>query len=223
MSSRHRFAHRRDAGRLLGERLSELRVQHPVVLGLARGGVPVAFEVARALDSPLDVLVVRKLGVPFHTELALGAIGEDDTEVLNAELIERLGISTGQVAAVIKRERAELARRVDLYRRDRTPLELTGRTAIIVDDGLATGATAHVAVNVARARGAKNVIVAVAVSPPETIAELERLDVEVISLLVPSEFQAVGEWYDDFTQTSDDDVTSLLRQSTVREPGRDTD
>ena len=223
MSSRHRFAHRRDAGRLLGERLSELRVQHPVVLGLARGGVPVAFEVARALDSPLDVLVVRKLGVPFHTELALGAIGEDDTEVLNAELIERLGISTGQVAAVIKRERAELARRVDLYQRDRTPLELAGRTAIIVDDGLATGATAHVAVNVARARGAKNVIVAVAVSPPETIAELERLDVEVISLLVPSEFQAVGEWYDDFTQTSDDDVTSLLRQSTVREPGRDTD
>jgi putative phosphoribosyl transferase len=193
------------------------------VLGLARGGVPVAFEVARALDSPLDVLVVRKLGVPFHTELALGAIGEDDTEVLNAELIERLGISTGQVAAVIKRERAELARRVDLYQRDRTPLELAGRTAIIVDDGLATGATAHVAVNVARARGAKNVIVAVAVSPPETIAELERLDVEVISLLVPSEFQAVGEWYDDFTQTSDDDVTSLLRQSTVREPGRDTD
>jgi putative phosphoribosyl transferase len=223
VSSRHRFAHRRDAGRLLGERLSELRVQHPVVLGLARGGVPVAFEVARALDSPLDVLVVRKLGVPFHTELALGAIGEDDTEVLNAELIERLGISTGQVAAVIKRERAELARRVDLYQRDRTPLELAGRTAIIVDDGLATGATAHVAVNVARARGAKNVIVAVAVSPPETIAELERLDVEVISLLVPSEFQAVGEWYDDFTQTSDDDVTSLLRQSTVREPGRDTD
>ena len=223
MSSRHRFAHRRDAGRLLGERLSELRVQHPVVLGLARGGVPVAFEVARALDSPLDVLVVRKLGVPFHTEAALGAIGEDDTEVLNAELIERLGISTGQVAAVIKRERAELARRVDLYQRDRTPLELAGRTAIIVDDGLATGATAHVAVNVARARGAKNVIVAVAVSPPETIAELERLDVEVISLLVPSEFQAVGEWYDDFTQTSDDDVTSLLRQSTVREPGRDTD
>jgi putative phosphoribosyl transferase len=223
VSSRHRFAHRRDAGRLLGERLSELRVQHPVVLGLARGGVPVAFEVARALDSPLDVLVVRKLGVPFHTELALGAIGEDDTEVLNAELIERLGISTGQVAAVIKRERAELARRVDLYQRDRTPLELAGRTAIIVDDGLATGATAHVAVNVARARGAKNVIVAVAVSPPETIAELERLDVEVISLLVPSGFRAVGEWYDDFTQTSDDDVTSLLRQSTVREPGRDTD
>ncbi len=223
MSSIHRFAHRHDAGRQLGERLSELRVQHPVVLGLARGGVPVAFEVARALNSPLDVLVVRKLGVPFHTELALGAIGEDDTEVLNAELIERLGISTKQVAAVIERERAELARRVDLYRRDRTPLELAGRTAIIVDDGLATGATAHVAVNVARARGAKNVIVAVAVSPPETIAELERLDVEVISLLVPSEFRAVGEWYDDFTQTSDEDVTSLLRQSTIREPGRDTD
>ena len=198
-------------------------MQHPIVLGLARGGVPVAFEVARALNSPLDVLVVRKLGVPFHTELALGAIGEDDTEVLNAELIERLGISTKQVAAVIERERAELARRVNLYRRDRTPLELAGRTAIIVDDGLATGATAHVAVNVARARGAKKVIVAVAVSPPETIAELERLDVEVISLLVPSEFRAVGEWYDDFTQTSDDDVTSLLRQSTIRERGRDTD
>ena len=223
MSSRHRFANRRDAGRQLGARLSVLRVKNPVVLGLARGGVPVAFEVARALDSPLDVLVVRKLGVPFHTELALGAIGEYDTQVLNAEVLQRLGISTRQVAALIERERAELARRVELYRVDRTSLELAGRTAIVVDDGLATGATAHVAVNVARARGAEKVIVAVAVSPPETIAELERLDVEVISLLVPSQFRAVGEWYDDFTQTSDDDVTSLLRQSTSKETERDND
>ncbi len=223
MSSRHRFANRHDAGRQLGERLSARRVQHPVVLGLARGGVPVAFEVARALDCPLDVLVVRKLGVPFHTELALGAIGEFNTEVLNTELIEHLGISASQVAAVIERERAELARRVDLYRVDRTSLELAGRTAIVVDDGLATGATAHVAVNVARARGAEKVIVAVAVSPLESIAELERLDVEVISLFVPSGFRAVGEWYDDFTQTSDDDVTTLLRQSTGKETGRDAD
>ena len=223
MSSHRRFAHRHDAGRQLGERLSELPVQNPVVFGLARGGVPVAFEVARALNSPLDVLVVRKLGVPFHTELALGAIGEDDAEVLNAALIERLGISTGQVATVIESERAELARRVDLYRVDRHSLMLAGRTAIVVDDGLATGATAHVAVNVARARGAEKVIIAVAVSPPETIAELARLDVEVISVLVPSGFRAVGEWYDDFTQVSDDDVTSLLRQSKSKEPDRDTD
>jgi putative phosphoribosyl transferase len=198
-------------------------VEHPIVLGLARGGVPVAFEVARALARPLDVLVVRKLGVPFHTELAFGAIGEEDTRVLDTEMIQRLGLSRKSVEATIARERTELTRRVELYRSNRTALELLGRTVIVVDDGLATGATARVALEIARTRGAEKIIVAIPVSPPETIAELKGLAVEVISLQVPLGFQAVGEWYDDFTQTTDDEVTSLLRRSSIKETGRDTD
>ena len=223
MSTQNRFRDRRDAGRQLGVRLSQLQAEHPIVLGLARGGVPVAFEVARALASPLDVLVVRKLGVPFHTELAFGAIGEEDTRVLDTEMIQRLGLSRKRVKATIERERIELTRRVELYRSNRTPLELLGRTVIVVDDGLATGATARVALEIARTRGAEKIIVAIPVSPPETIAELKGLAVKVISLQVPLGFLAVGEWYDDFTQTTDDEVTSLLRRSSIKETGRDTD
>jgi putative phosphoribosyl transferase len=223
MSTHHRFRDRRDAGRQLGECLSQLQAEHSIVLGLARGGVPVAFEVARALASPLDVLVVRKLGVPFHTELAFGAIGEEDTRVLDTEMIQRLGLSRKRVKATIERERIELTRRVELYRSNRTPLELLGRTVIVVDDGLATGATARVALEIARTRGAEKIIVAIPVSPPETIAELKGLAVKVISLQVPLGFLAVGEWYDDFTQTTDDEVTSLLRRSSIKETGRDTD
>ena len=223
MSTQNRFRDRRDAGRQLGVRLSQLQAEHPIVLGLARGGVPVAFEVARALASPLDVLVVRKLGVPFHTELAFGAIGEEDTRVLDTEMIQRLGLSRKRVKATIERERIELTRRVELYRSNRTALELLGRTVIVVDDGLATGATARVALEIARTRGAEKIIVAIPVSPPETIAELKGLAVKVISLQVPLGFLAVGEWYDDFTQTTDDEVTSLLRRSSIKETGRDTD
>jgi putative phosphoribosyl transferase len=223
MSTQNRFRDRRDAGRQLGVRLSQLQAEHPIVLGLARGGVPVAFEVARALASPLDVLVVRKLGVPFHTELAFGAIGEEDTRVLDTEMIQRLGLSRKRVKATIERERIELTRRVELYRSNRTALELLGRTVIVVDDGLATGATARVALEIARTRGAEKIIVAIPVSPPETIAELKGLAVKVISLQVPLGFLAEGEWYDNFTQTTDDEVTSLLRRSSIKETGRDTD
>ena len=213
MSSPRKFRDRSEAGRLLGERVKYLKSEQPIVLALARGGVPVAFEVAQALHGPLDVLVVRKLGVPFHPEVAFGAIGEDDTQVLNTKLVQRLGISREGITAVARRERAELLRRVALYRGDRAPLELVGRTVMIVDDGLATGATARVAVEVARARGAKRIIIAVPVSAPEAAAELGRLADEVISLQVPTQFQAVGEWYEDFNQTTDDEVTSLLRKS----------
>ena len=213
MSSPRKFRDRSEAGRLLGERVTYLKSEQPIVLALPRGGVPVAFEVAQALHGPLDVLLVRKLGVPFHPELAFGAIGEDDTQVLNTELVQRLGISREGIAAVARRERAELLRRVALYRGNRAPLELVGRTVVIVDDGLATGATARVAVEVARARGAKRIIIAVPVSPPEAAAELGRLADEAISLQLPTQFQAVGEWYEDFNQTTDDEVTSLLRKS----------
>jgi putative phosphoribosyl transferase len=213
MSSPTKFQNRSEAGQLLGERLGYLASERPVVLGLPRGGVPVAFEVAQALASPLDVLVVRKLGVPFHPELAFGAIGEDDAQVLNTRLVQRLGLSKDTIAEVARHERAELIRRVEFYRGDRTALALIGRTVVIVDDGLATGATARVAVEVARARGAKRIIVAVPVSPREAVAELRTLADEVISLQVPTRFEAVGEWYEDFNQTTDDEVTSLLRKS----------
>jgi putative phosphoribosyl transferase len=213
MSSPTKFQNRSEAGQLLGERLGYLASERPVVLGLPRGGVPVAFEVAQALASPLDVLVVRKLGVPFHPELAFGAIGEDDAQVLNTRLVQRLGLSKDTIAEVARHERAELIRRVEFYRGDRAALALIGRTVVIVDDGLATGATARVAVEVARARGAKRIIVAVPVSPREAVAELRTVADEVISLYVPTQFEAVGEWYEDFNQTTDDEVTSLLRKS----------
>ncbi len=213
MSSPTTFQDRSEAGQLLGERLGYLTSERPVVLGLPRGGVPVAFEVAQALACPLDVLVVRKLGVPFHPEFAFGAIGEDDAQVLNTQLVRQLGLSKDTIAEVVRHERAELIRRVELYRGDRPALALIGRTVVIVDDGLATGATARVAVEVARARGAKIIIVAVPVSPREAVAELRTLADEVISLLVPTQFQAVGEWYEDFNQTTDEEVTSLLGRS----------
>lgn len=183
--------------------------------------MPVAFEVARALSSPLDVLVVRKLGVPSHVELAFGAIGENDTRTLNPELIQRLGLSRRRIARVIERERAELARRVERYRNGRPALELIGRTVIIVDDGLATGASARVAVDVARTREAGQIVVTVPVSPQETNRELQELAIEVISLQVPPRFRSVGEWYDDFSQTSDDEVASLLHQASNPEEGTD--
>jgi len=208
-----KFRDRIEAGQLLGERLRCLASERPVVLGLPRGGVPVAFEVARVLPSPLDVLVVRKLGVPLQPELAFGAIGEDDAQVINTQLVELLGLSKDTIAEVVRRERAELIRRAELYRGKRIALALSGRTVVIVDDGLATGATARVAVEVTRSRGAKRTVIAVPVSPRETIAELKPLTDDVISLRVPAQFRAVGDWYEDFDQTTDDEVMSLLRRS----------
>ena len=209
-----RFRNRSEAGRLLGERLAPLRSEQPIVLALPRGGVPVAVEVADALGAPLDILLVRKLGVPFHREFAFGAIGEDGARVLNNDLVKRLAMSSAQIADVEVRERAELLRRVQLYRAGRSPLALDGRTVVIVDDGLATGATARVAVDVARARGARRIVVAVPVAPPEAGADLATVANDVVSLLTPDQFRAVGDWYDEFNQTTDDEVTSLLRSAT---------
>jgi putative phosphoribosyl transferase len=206
-----RFRNRREAGRILGERLAALRAEQPVVVGLPRGGVPVAAEVARALDAPLDVLLVRKLGLPFQPELGFGAIGEGDVRVLDADIVRQTGITGAEIVAVEARERAELFRRIRRYRGDRAPVSLAARTVVIVDDGLATGSTARAAVKVARARGASRVVVAIPVAAPETAARLAAQADEVVSLITPARFLAVGEWYDDFEQTTDDEVASLLQ------------
>jgi putative phosphoribosyl transferase len=204
------FRDRRDAGQKLAVRLEHLRAEHPIVVGLPRGGVPVAFEVARALDAPLDVIVVRKLGVPFQPELGMGAIGEDGARVLNDDVVRLAHVSPAEIAAVEARERREVERRADMYRRGRPMVPLTGRTVIVVDDGIATGGTARAALEVARAHGARRVVLAVPVAPRESVAEMAAVADDVVALKTPTPFYAVGEWYAHFTQTSDDEVVALL-------------
>jgi putative phosphoribosyl transferase len=204
------FRDRREAGRRLAERLSVLRASSPLVLGLPRGGVPVAYEVASALGAPLDVLVVRKLGVPFQPELGMGAVGEDGVRVLNADVLRQAGITETQLAEVEARERAAVEERAARLRRGRPAIPLDGRTVVIVDDGLATGGTARAAVRVARERGAERVVLAVPVAPPETVAVLRRDADDVVAVETPEPFFAIGGWYSDFSPTSDDEVVALL-------------
>jgi len=205
-----RFENRREAGRRLAGQLDTLPADDPVVLGLPRGGVPVAAEVARVLGAPLDVILVRKLGVPSQPELAMGALGEDGVRVLDRDLVARAGVSERALARVERRERLELERRVHRYRGDRRPVPIEGRTAIIVDDGLATGASARAAIAVAKAHGARRVIVAVPVAPPETVAALRREADDVISVETPSSLLSIGQWYEDFRQTTDEEVVAAL-------------
>lgn len=204
------FRNRIDAGRQLGERLAPLAEMAPVVVGLPRGGVVVAAEVARALAAPLDVIVVRKLGVPSQPELAMGAVGEDGVRVLNDDVIRVARVTPEQLDSVVARERAEVERRAAEFRRGRPSVALRDRTVIVVDDGIATGATARAALEVARAHGAQRIILAVPVAPTETLHELAPFADEVICLESPVWFQSVGRWYDDFTQTTDNDVIQLL-------------
>jgi putative phosphoribosyl transferase len=207
------FADRAEAGRRLAERLQRFGDDDVVVLGLPRGGVPVAFEVARALGAPLDVIVVRKLGLPFQRELAMGAIGEGGARVVDRALVRRALVSDEELAAVEARERAELARRARRFRGDRMPVPLAGRTAIVVDDGVATGSTARAACQVARAQGAARVVLAVPVGPPETIDELSAVADEVVCLETHRLFMAIGRFYADFTQTPDEEVVDLLARA----------
>jgi putative phosphoribosyl transferase len=207
------FRDRREAGQRLAELLASLRALSPLVLGLPRGGVPVAFEVARALDAPLDILVVRKLGVPFQPELGMGAVGEDGVRVLNAEVVREAGVTDAQLAAIEARERAEVDQRAARLRGGRPAILLTGRTVIIVDDGLATGATARAAIRVARARGAAQVVLAVPVAPPDTVVALRREADEVVCVETPEPFFAIGGWYADFSPTSDQEVVDLLSRA----------
>jgi predicted phosphoribosyltransferase len=217
------FADRVDAGRQLAGLLSDFRDEDVVVLGLPRGGVVVAAQVARALAAPLDVIIVRKLGVPFQTELAMGAIGEDiggaiggaigaeSVVILNPEVGQRAGVTPEEMAEVARRERAELARRARTFRGDRPPLSLAGRTALIVDDGVATGSTARAACQVARGRGAARVVVAVPVGPPDVAQLLAGVADEVRCLQMPGWLGAIGQFYGDFSQTGDEEVVALLR------------
>lgn len=210
------FHDRVDAGRKLAELLLPLRGEDVVVLGLPRGGVPVAAQVARALHAPLDVIVVRKLGVPIQPELAMGAIGEDGVRVMNEDVLRAIQIDDAEIARVEARERTELQRRADRFRRDRPSVPLRGRTALVIDDGIATGSTAAAACRVARAHGAARIILAVPVASPEATRMLQHVADEVISVDTPEHTRSVGEWYEDFSQTSDDEVVSLLAEAAGR-------
>ncbi|WP_413247820.1 phosphoribosyltransferase family protein [Sinomonas flava] len=205
----HVFKDRSEAGRELARALTRFRGPGTVVLGLPRGGVPVAFEVAVALDAPLDVIVVRKLGVPFQPELAMGAVGENGVRVLDDRVRSLSGVTERELALVEAREREVLEKRVAQIRAVRAPEDLHGKTAVIVDDGIATGSTARVACRVARALGAERVVLAVPVGPKDTVGDFPEAD-EVVCLTTPSPFRAVGRFYSDFSATEDDEVLHLL-------------
>src|ERR1700704_6511423 len=205
------FRDRREAGRLLATKLAAYANRPDVlVLALPRGGVPVAYEVARAVGAPLDVFVVRKLGVPGYEELAMGAVATGGVRVLNDQLIQRLGIPDHVINAVTARERQELARRERLYRDGRPPPDISGRTVILVDDGLATGATMHAAIEALRQQNPARIVVAVPTASPETCEEMKTKADDVICAITPEPFQAVGRWYRDFSQTTDEEVEALL-------------
>lgn len=216
------FEDRVDAGRQLAVRLEALRAADPVVLGLPRGGVPVAAEVARHLGAPLDVVLVRKLGVPWHPELAMGAVGEGGTTLVDEQVVGRLGLSRADVARVEERELRELQARGARLRPGVPPLDLVGRTAVVVDDGIATGATARIACRVARARGAARVVLAVPVGPVEAAQDVPEAD-EVVVLATPAHFVAVGQHYRDFAPTTDEQVADLLSEARGAGPGLEVD
>jgi putative phosphoribosyl transferase len=214
------FRDRPDAGQQLAQRLSELDLEAPVVLGLPRGGVPVAAPVARLLGAPLDIILVRKLGVPSQPELAMGALGEDGVRVLNDDVLVTTSVTDDELQAVTRREQAELEARAARFRRGRPRVELEGRTAIVVDDGIATGSTARAAIRVARAHGAARVVLAVPVAPPRTCEHMRDEADAVVCLEQPARFWAVGQFYRDFSQTTDDEVVALLDEAAQRDPPR---
>jgi putative phosphoribosyl transferase len=210
------FVDRTQAGRQLAQRLRHLGGSDAVVLGLPRGGVPVAYEVARTLRAPLDVIVVRKLGVPFRPELAMGAIGEDGVRVINRDVVAAARIDAAEIAAVEKDETAELDKRLRRLRAGHPRIPLTGRTVIIVDDGIATGSTARAACQVARAHGAARVILAVPVAPGATLETMVDVADEIVCLLAPADLWSIGQWYEDFTPVPDRVVADLLTRAAAR-------
>ena len=216
------FRDRVDAGRRLAARLAHLRGADPVVLGIPRGGVPVAFSVANALGATLDVVIVRKLGTPGQPELGLGAIGEAGVRVLDDEIVRLTGTSEREIAVVEQREREELARRALQFRGDRPPVEVADRCVIIVDDGIATGSTARAACRIVAARGAARVVLAVPVAPPGWTERFRGDADELIALETPAGFHAVGQWYRDFSATSDREVVTCLQKARTHQPAATT-
>ncbi len=206
------FEDRTQAGKLLAEALGAYRGSDVVVLALPRGGVPVAFEVARHLGAPLDLLLVRKLGLPAHPELAMGAVMDGTPPVIirNEDVIRPARVSQASFNAVCEREKAEIERRRSRYLSGLPPVDLSGKTALIVDDGIATGATVKAAIRGLRQRHPAKVVVAVPVAPPDTVADLARMADEVICLDEPPDFGAIGCYYRDFRQLSDDEVVACL-------------
>ncbi len=205
------FADRRDAGRALARKLEDYRGREDVVvLGLARGGVPVAFEVAKALGAPLEVFTVRKIGAPGQEELAMGAIATGGAVVMNYAVVDQLGIPPGRFDLAAERATVELERREQAYRGDRRPIELEGKTAMLVDDGLATGTTMRASVRAVRELGPERVVVAVPTAPASVCRELASLVDDVVCVTQPTPLVAVGQSYRDFTQTTDDEVHALL-------------
>lgn len=221
----HPFRDRHDAGRQLAAALMHLKDEHPVVLALPRGGVPVAYEVARALDAPLDVLLVRKIGAPGHPELGLGAVidGQHPLRVMNDDLVRMVDPPPGYIEAEEARQLDEIERRRKLYCGARPPLTLQGRTVIVVDDGIATGGTLKTALAALSRSGARRLIFAVPVAPERVLADMRQetgLD-EGVCLLAPKSFRAVSLYYADFDQTSDEEVVELLNNTGLFKPGRD--
>ncbi len=212
------YVDREDAGRQLAVRLGHLRGAPIVVLGLPRGGVLVAAPVAAALDAPLDVIVVRKLGVPWQPELGMGAVGEDGTVVVSHKIVRTAGVSDTEFAAVMAREQVEVESRAAKYRAHRARVPLAGRVAVVVDDGIATGSTARAACQVARAQGAVRVVLAVPVAPRGWQALIGRDADEFVALRTPGWFFGIGQFYADFRQATDDDVIGCLKQAAARTP-----
>jgi putative phosphoribosyl transferase len=210
------FIDRRDAGRVLASRLTKYAGRDDViVLGLPRGGVPVAYEVASALGAPMDVFLVRKLGTPGHRELAMGAIASGGVRVLNEDVVHWYGISESAIERIAREEQEELERRERAYRDDRPPPDFTNKVVILIDDGLATGSTMRAAARAVRARRPARVVIAVPVGAPQTCAELAASADEVICARMPEPFSAVGQWYLNFEQTDDDEVRELLQKSSA--------
>jgi predicted phosphoribosyltransferase len=210
------FVDRADAGRVLAKDLADYANRKDViVLALPRGGVPVAFEVARALNAPLDVFVVRKLGAPGQEELAMGAIASGDVVVINDDVVTALKISCEAIATAVDHERQELARREAIYRGNRPPLDVEDKTVILIDDGLATGSTMRAAVAALRNKNPAQIVVAVPIGAASTCAELRAIADDCICAIAPEHFRAVGLWYDDFAQTADAEVCDMLNRAAL--------
>lgn len=211
------FKDRVEAGQILARQLSKYADQNPLVLGLPRGGVPVAFEVAKALKAPLDVYIVRKLGVPGHEELAMGAIATGEVRVLNKPVVEDLQISEEEIESETRKEKEELKRREGLYRSGKAPLNVSKRTVLLIDDGIATGSTIKAAVAALKKQKAGRIVIGVPVAPVSTIEELKKEVDEVVCVSAPEFFYAISLWYDEFPQTSDEQVRELLEKAELKE------